>query len=238
MSLNPFNSSDWPVRRQGYLPTPSGQSVDTTLAASGSDSRPSTPTVVDDIEAAFRTVPGDQSREDLTILATITHASAALPGHIVTIGAGQGRAAAVLGQAARAAGRSRVFAVDIFPDGEEAPDDIASSLDAFLDTMTRCNLVEHVLPHHGTAATFAQLMLESFKCRLLLLESAHACSNVATDVFVLERFLVPGGWLCIDQMFSSFPGATTAIDTLFRQRNHFDLARQITPGLFVARKRG
>jgi hypothetical protein len=56
-------------------------------------------------------------------------------------------------------------------------------------------------------------------------------------MFVLEQFLVAGGWLCVTGGFSSFPGAALALETLFRQRNHFDLARQLTPGLFVARKR-
>lgn len=192
--------------------------------------------LVDDLEHALVTVPGDQSRDDLYALALLTHATANVPGHIVNIGASQGRAAVVLGEAARATGRGRVFAVDLFPEHDETPDDVSSSLESLLCVMASRSLLEWVLPHHGTGATFAQLMPLDFRCRLLLLEGAHACSDVATDIFALEGFLSPGGWLAVDQAFSSFPGASLALETLFRQRSHFEMARQLTPTLFVARK--
>ncbi len=189
-----------------------------------------------DVDAAFAAAPGDERRDDMVALATLAHVTAGLAGHIVTVGAGQ-RTAAVLGGAARAVGRSRVFAIDLFPDSDDSPDDSTLSLDEFLGTMTRSSLLEYVLPHHGTAATFAQLMPTDFRARLVVLDGAHACTNVETDMFVLEQFLVAGGWLCVTGAFSSYPRATGALETLFRQRNHFDLARQMTPGLFVARKR-
>jgi SAM-dependent methyltransferase len=194
--------------------------------------------LADDVDSATAAIPGDQPRDDLFALALLAHATATVPGHIVDVGAGQGRAAAVLGQAAKATGRSRVFAVDLFPESEDAPDDVACSLDSLLASMMANGLLEWVLPHHGTGATFAQLMPEDFRCRVLLLEGAHACSDVATDIFVLERFLAPGGWLAVDRAFSSFPGATLALETLFRQRSHFEMARHLTPSLFIARKRG
>jgi hypothetical protein len=192
----------------------------------------------DDVDDALLTLAGDQSRDDLYALALLTHATAHVPGHIVDVGAGQGRAAVVLGEAARATGRGRVFAVDLFPEHDGTPDDAASSLDSLLRVMASRNLLEWVLPHHGTGATFAQLMPLDFRCRLLLLEGAHACSDVATDIFALEGYLSPGGWLVVDEAFSSFPRASLALETLFRQRSHFELARQLTRTLFVARKRG
>ena len=194
--------------------------------------------VAEDVENALATLPGDQPRADLYSLALLAHVTANVPGHIVDIGAGQGRAAVVLGQAARATGSGRVFAVDLFPEHDEAPDDTASSLDSLLGVMATRNLLEWVLPHHGTGATFAQLMPLDFRCRLMVLEAAHACSDVATDIFALEGYLSPGGWLAVHQSFSSFPGASLALETLFRQRSHFETARQLTPTLFVARKRG
>jgi Methyltransferase domain len=190
-----------------------------------------------DVDDALVSVPGDQSREDLYSLALLVHATAHVAGHIVDVGAGQGRTAIVLGEAARAGGRSRVFAVDLFPEHDDTPDDTASSLDSLLGVMAMRDLLEWVLPHHGTGATFARLMPLDFRCRLLLLEGAHACSDVATDIFALEGFLSPGGWLAVDRAFSSFPGASLALETLFRQRPYFEAARQLTPTLFVTRKR-
>jgi Methyltransferase domain len=194
--------------------------------------------VVGDVDNALATLPGDQTRDDLYALALLAHATAGVPGHLVDVGAGQGRAAVVLGEAARATGRGRVFAVDLYPEHDEPPDDMASSLDSLLGVMASRHLLEWVLPHHGTGATFAQLMPLDFRCRLLLLEGAHACSDVSTDIFALESYLSPGGWLAVDDAFSSFPGASLALETLFRQRGHFEMARQLTPTLFVARKRG
>jgi hypothetical protein len=193
--------------------------------------------VAGDVDSAIATLPGDQPRDDLYALALLAHATANVQGHIVNVGAGQGRTAVVLGEAARTTGQGRVFAVDLFPEHDDAPDDAASSLDSLLGVMATRHLLEWVLPHHGTGATFAQLMPLDFRCRLLVLEGAHACSDVTTDIFALEFFLSPGGWLAVDHAFSSFPGASLALETLFRQRSHFELARQLTPTLFVARKR-
>src|SRR5215467_12308572 len=97
-----------------------------------------------DLDAALAAVHGDEGRDEMAALATLAHVTAALSGHIVTVGAGQ-RTAAILGGAARAAGRSRVFAIDLFPDSDESPDDSALSLDDFLGTMTRSELLEYVL---------------------------------------------------------------------------------------------
>jgi Methyltransferase domain len=193
--------------------------------------------LLSDVDLALQLVPGDEGRDEMAALATLAHVTSGLTGHIVAVGAGQ-RTATILGGAARAAGRSRVFAIDLFTDSEDTPDDSALSLDGFLETMARGALLEFVLPHHGTAATFAQLMPTGFRVRLIVLDGAHACTNVSTDIFTLDQFLVPGGWLCVGPGFSSFPGAQAALATLFRQRDHFDLKRQITPGLFAARRKG
>ena len=232
MSMNLRNDAfrhegqEYPVRKVG--------SMDRLGASASSAPRPGS--LLAEVDETLGLVSGDEDRDDIAALATLAHVTAGLAGHIVTVGAGQGTAAA-LGAAARSAGRSRVFAIDLFPDGEDSPDDRALSLDEFLGTLSRSSLLEYVLPHHGTAATFAQLMPADFRARLIVLDGAHACTHVETDMFVLEQFLVSGGWLCVTGAFSSFPRAGGALDTLFRQRNYFDLARQLTPGLFVARKR-
>lgn len=231
MSIHP--SSDRFGHDRTHHPTRTRE----TLAPVMSDSGLRNPeSLVADLDETLSVVPGDEGRDEMEALAVLAHVTAGLSGHIVTVGAGQ-RTAAVLGGSARAAGRSRVFAIDLFPDSDESPDDSALSLDRFLGTMTKSELLEYVLPHHGTAATFSQLMPTDFRARLIVLDGAHACTNVETDMFVLEQFLVAGGWLCVTGAFSSYPRATGALETLFRQRNHFDLARQMTPGLFIARKR-
>jgi hypothetical protein len=192
--------------------------------------------VTPDLDHLIAQVPGEISRESLLALTLLAHTQAG-DGHFVVVGAGQGRAAIALGLVARAIGKGRVFAIDVFPDADDGPDGADWSLENLLTHVADQQLSEWVLPHHGTAATFAQLMPAKFRCRFIHVENAHACTNVATDLFVLEPHLAAGGWLTIDRTFESFPGAANAIDILLRQRAHFDLTLRPTADLFVARKR-
>src|SRR4026209_575237 len=64
--------------------------------------------VIGDVDDVLATVPGDQARDDLYSLALLAPPPANVPGHIVDVGAGQGRAAVVLGEATRVTGRGRV----------------------------------------------------------------------------------------------------------------------------------
>lgn len=177
------------------------------------------------------------TRDDAFALVLLAHAAAAADGHLLVIGAGHGQNALALGAMAMATGLGRVFAVDVFPESEDSPDSDGWSLDGLLGRVVNQGLSSWVLPHYGTAATFAQLMPADFRCRLIHVEGAHACSRVDTDLFLLERLLAPGGWLTIGPGFSGFPGARDAVDVFARQRPELTGWRWVTPGLLAARKR-
>lgn len=180
---------------------------------------------------------GELDSEHLMALGLLAHISSAAAGHVVIVGAGFGRTSLVLGTIARATRRGRVFAIDLFPDREETGDPLGWTLDGFLGELTDRGLIAYVLPHHGTAASFARLMPKDFRCGLLVLENAHACTEVASDLVAIERHLAPGGWLCVDSGFSSFPGADPAIQALLRRSGPYELGRQVTQTLFAIRKR-
>lgn len=180
---------------------------------------------------------GELDSAHLLALGLLAHISSAAAGHVVIVGAGFGRTSLVLGATARATRRGRVFAIDLFPDGEDTGDPLGWTLDGFLGEVTGRGLIEYVLPHHGTAASFARLMPKDFRCGLLVLENAHACTEVASDLVAIERHLAPGGWLCVDSGFSSFPGAGSAIEALLRRSGAYELGRQVTQTLFAIRKR-
>ena len=190
-----------------------------------------------EVGQACDAAPDDVDRETTMALAVLAHATTDIAGHLLVVGAEHGQTAIGLGIAARATGRGRVFAVDLFPEQEDSPDAAGWSLDALLHRAGRWNLTPWVLPHHGTAATFAQLMPGDFRCRLIHLEGAHACRNIETDVFLLERLLAPGGWLTVSAGYSDFPGARAALDVLTRQRPDLTAWRLLTPTLLVAQKR-
>jgi hypothetical protein len=177
------------------------------------------------------------TRDDALALALLAHTATTSDGHLLVIGAGHGQLALALGATARAGGLGRVFAVDIYPEGDESPDSDGWSLDGLLRRVVDQGLSSWVLPHYGTAATFAQLMPADFRCRLIHIEGAHACSHVNTDLFLLERMLAPGGWLTIGPGFSGFPGAKDALDVFAHQRPAVSNWQWLTPGLLAGRKR-
>ena len=180
---------------------------------------------------------GISAADDAVALAVLAHVSAPIDGHMLVVGAGLGDSALALGAAARVGGRGRVFAIDVYPEHGDTPDTEGWSLDDLLARVGDAGLSPWVLPHYGTAATFAQLMPADFRCRLIHFEDAHACANVDTDVFLLERLLVPGGWLTVGGGFSGFPGAREALEVFARQRPDVEGWRAISPGLLIAQKR-
>ena len=48
--------------------------------------------------------------------------------------------------------------------------------------------------------------------------------------------LVPGGWLCFDDAFSTYEGVDRAIRDLVIGKPEFDFSQQLTRKLFVARR--
>lgn len=195
-----------------------------------------TPALFTQIDENWQERADEATRDDALALSVLAHASASIDGHLLVIGAGHGYSALALGAAARATRRGRVFAVDVFPENDDTPDTAGWSMDSFLSRCNAAQLAAWVLPHYGTSATFAQLMPGDFRCRLIHLEGAHACSSVSTDVFLLEHLLAPGGWLTIGTGFSEFPGAWEALDVFARQRSEIGGWRALSSGLLVAQK--
>lgn len=112
----------------------------------------------------------------------------------------------------------------------------ASILEAFLDNTRRRGLDTVVKPHRGTAATFVEQMPSAFRCRLLFLDGDHGYHAVGDDIARLSPFLVPGGWICFDDAFSSYEGVDRAIAQLVIDNPAYDLKRQLTRKCFAARK--
>ena len=93
-----------------------------------------------------------------------------------------------------------------------------------------------VRAHRGTSATFARQMPGRFRSRLLFIDGDHGYHAVKDDIACLERFLVPGGWICFDDAFSSYEGVNRAITERVIDNAAYDIKRQLTRKLFVARK--
>lgn len=93
-----------------------------------------------------------------------------------------------------------------------------------------------VRPHRGTAATFAAQAPPDLRVRLIFIDGEHSEAAVARDVAALAPRLVPGGWICFDDAFSSYDGVDRAIQRLILEDPTYDLTRQLTRKCFAARK--
>lgn len=71
--------------------------------------------LTDMIESGVENVPGWSPIDQLTALATLTISSAHLQGDVVELGSWCGRSAVALGIAAKIAGNSQVYCIDLFP---------------------------------------------------------------------------------------------------------------------------
>lgn len=112
----------------------------------------------------------------------------------------------------------------------------ASVFELFLENIRTRGLEEVVQAHRGTTLTFVEQAPPWFQCRLVFLDGDHGCQAMRHDIARLAPLLVPGGWICFDDAFSSYEGVDRAIRELVIESTAFDVKRQMTRKCFVARK--
>jgi hypothetical protein len=125
------------------------------------------------------------------------------------------------------------FERDVVPLYRQNP----SLLELFKTNTAKHQLQNVIRPLRGDSATLARSMPDSFRCRLVFLDGDHSYDSVCGDIENLERFLVPGGWICFDDAFSYYDGVNRAIEDRIIGNPRFELAQQMTRKLFVARKK-
>jgi hypothetical protein len=112
-----------------------------------------------------------------------------------------------------------------------------SVFEGFLANVKGRGLDKFVKPHRGTASTFVEQMPASFKARLVFLDGDHGYDAVCHDIALLTPMIVPGGWICFDDAFSTYDGVNQAITELVIENPMFDIKRQVTRKCFAARRR-
>jgi predicted O-methyltransferase YrrM len=110
-----------------------------------------------------------------------------------------------------------------------------SIFDRFLENVHARGLGDIVHPHRGDSATFAASASDSFRCRVLFVDGDHGYEAVKEDLMRLAPFLVPGGWICFDDAFSTYAGVDRAITELVIDNPAYDIKRQMTRKCFAAR---
>jgi predicted O-methyltransferase YrrM len=110
-----------------------------------------------------------------------------------------------------------------------------SVLDVFRETVTRNHLDAVVRPFHGNSDMFATAAPADLRCKLAFIDGDHSYAAVCDDISRIERFLVPGAWICFDDAFSSYEGVDRAIRDRIIDSGRYECCHQFTRKLFVAR---
>jgi len=111
-----------------------------------------------------------------------------------------------------------------------------SPLDVLQASLERNGLSDLVSVHRGTSAMFARTAPGNFRCRLAFIDGDHDFDAVRQDIGTIESFLVPGGWICLDDAFTCYDGVDRAIREMIIASPKYDVSQQLTRKLFVARR--
>lgn len=105
----------------------------------------------------------------------------------------------------------------------------------FKETIARNGLTDIVVPFKGDLSYFVKHAPEGLRCKLAFVDGDHGYNAVCNDILNIERYLVPGGWICFDDAFSSYEGVNQAITDKIINNAMYERCQQLTRKFFVAR---
>lgn len=108
-------------------------------------------------------------------------------------------------------------------------------LDIFKETISRNGLEGIVTPFKGDLSLFVKHAPKNLKIKLAFIDGDHGYDAVCNDIENVEKFLVPGGWICFDDAFSSYDGVNQAITDKIINNPKYERCQQLTRKFFVAR---
>lgn len=109
--------------------------------------------------------------------------------------------------------------------------------EAFNIAMNANGLTDWVTPYRADLEKFATMSPQDLSLRLVFIDGDHSYTAVAKDVGIVERYLLPGGWICFDDAFSSYAGVNEAIQKHIIDSGHYQCCQQITRKCFIAQRR-
>lgn len=113
----------------------------------------------------------------------------------------------------------------------------SGTLDAFNIAMKANSLTDCVTPYRADLEMFATNVPQGFALRLAFIDGDHSYTAVASDIEIVERYLLPGGWICFDDAFSSYNGVNEAIQKNIIDSGRYQCYQQITRKCFIAQRR-
>lgn len=123
------------------------------------------------------------------------------------------------------------FERDILPIYER----FSGTLEAFNHFVAAQKLEGTVKPFRGNLSAFLSSRNKDLRLRLAFIDGDHGYDEVSSDIQTVEQFLAPGAWLCFDDAFTTYEGVDDAIRQHVISGENYDVCRQLTRKLFVAR---
>lgn len=123
------------------------------------------------------------------------------------------------------------FHKEVAPIYEQHGDDLQK---VFTSIIQKKGYSDIVRSYRGTPQDFGRTY--DAAVRFCFIDGDHGYDAVCRDIETVERFLVPGGWLALDDAFSSYEGVNRAIEDKLLKGNGYDSQRQLTRKCFAARR--
>lgn len=141
------------------------------------------------------------------------------------------------GRKVGAYGEQTVWAEPYLRDIAPMYERFSGTLEAFNIAMAANGLAEYIIPYRADLEKFTAMAPRELTLRLVFIDGDHSYAAVAKDIEIVERFLLPGGWICFDDAFSSYEGVNEAIQKCIIDSGLYVNCRQITRKFFVAQRR-
>lgn len=113
----------------------------------------------------------------------------------------------------------------------------SGTLDAFNYFVALNELNAHIVPHRSDLETFARKAPVDLCLSLAFIDGDHSFDAVCKDIEIVERFLLPGGWICFDDAFSSYEGVNKAIRVRILESGKYCQHQQLTRKFFAAQRK-
>jgi predicted O-methyltransferase YrrM len=163
--------------------------------------------------AIARDVKGFLGVDEGTRLYELAYDAAGL-GPCVEIGSYCGKSALFIGEGCRTRGGYRLFSIDhhrgseeqqrgqeyFDPDLYDAARGRVDTLPHFLANIARAGLEDWIIPVVGRSDAVA-LTWPHARLGVVFVDGGHAKATVERDVELWGRFVVPGGWLCVHDVY-------------------------------------
>lgn len=110
------------------------------------------------------------------------------------------------------------------------------TIDAFNNFVHINGLSDCITAYKKDLMAFASEAPADLRLRLAFIDGDHSFDAVCTDIEIVEQFLLPGGWICFDDAFSSYEGVNRAIQAKILKSGKYRLCQQLTRKFFAAQR--